>query len=44
MACNSVVDKLTSTKQGRKVMKVLMEGCCMKSDEYWKERSELKWN
>lgn len=36
--------KLTSTEEGKEVLQQLMKGCCMKSEEYWADRTALKWN
>ena len=43
-SAQGVAERLTSTNEGMSVLKDLMEGCCMKSEEYWKDRSALKWN
>ena len=39
-----VVEKLTSTKEGKEILQQLMEGCRMDSKTYWQNRSNLKWN
>lgn len=39
-----VVEKLTSTKEGKEILQKLMEGCQMDSETYWQDRSDLKWN
>jgi len=39
-----VSEKLTSTPEGKEILQQLMEGCKMESEEYWKDRTELKWN
>mmetsp|Transcript_7519 Transcript_7519/g.16319 ORF Transcript_7519/g.16319 Transcript_7519/m.16319 type:complete len:351 (+) Transcript_7519:107-1159(+) len=40
----SVAEKLMGTEEGKEVLKELMDECKMESEEYWKERSALKWN
>ena len=39
-----VQEKLTSSNDGKEALKELMTSCCMKSEEYWKDRSALRWN
>ncbi|KAL7552975.1 hypothetical protein ACHAWF_018649 [Thalassiosira exigua] len=39
-----VAEKLASTEEGKDVLRRLMEGCRAESEEYWQERSALKWN
>ena len=39
-----VVEMLTSTKEGKEILQQLMEECQKESEEYWKDRSNLKWN
>ena len=39
-----VNEKLTTTDEGKKILEELMAGCKMDSEEYWKDRSALKWN
>jgi len=39
-----VSETLASTKDGNAALEQLMEGCRMKSEMYWKDRSDLKWN
>lgn len=39
-----VEEKLSSTKEGRETLQRLMKECCMESEVYWKDRTELKWN
>jgi len=40
----SVAERLVSTKEGKEVLQELMESCKMESDNYWGDRSALKWN
>ncbi len=35
---------LPSTSDGKEVLQQLMKECCSNTDEYWKARSDLKWN
>ena len=39
-----VEEMLTSTKEGRDGLRRLMSECRMESEEYWKDRSNLRWN
>ena len=39
-----VMEKLTSTEEGKEILQQLMKECCMDSESYWKDRSALKWN
>mmetsp|Transcript_2629 Transcript_2629/g.4759 ORF Transcript_2629/g.4759 Transcript_2629/m.4759 type:complete len:359 (-) Transcript_2629:45-1121(-) len=39
-----VEERLTSTKEGKEMLQQLMKGCCMESETYWKDRTELMWN
>lgn len=39
-----VEERLKSTNGGKESLVNLMKGCCMESNKYWKDRSELKWN
>jgi len=40
----SVAERLVSTAEGKEVLQKLMESCKMESEEYWIQRSALKWN
>mmetsp|Transcript_25261 Transcript_25261/g.51551 ORF Transcript_25261/g.51551 Transcript_25261/m.51551 type:complete len:299 (+) Transcript_25261:258-1154(+) len=33
-----------ATEEGKNILKEVMEGCAMDSDQYWKDRSALAWN
>lgn len=39
-----VLERLTSSTDGKEVLEQLMTGCRMDSEEYWKNRGELRWN
>lgn len=39
-----VAENLKGTKEGEDVLNKLMDACKMESEEYWKERTALKWN
>lgn len=39
-----VEERLTLTNEGKEALQELTKGCCMESEQYWKERTELKWN
>lgn len=39
-----VEEMLTLTKEGRDGLRRLMSECRMESEEYWKDRSNLRWN
>ena len=40
----SVAERLLSTKEGKEVLQKLMDSCKMESEQYWADRSALKWN
>lgn len=39
-----VEEKLTATEVGRRGLDIVMDKCRTGSEEYWKERGEMKWN
>ena len=40
----SVAERLVSTEEGKEVLQKLMDSCKMESEQYWADRSALKWN
>eukprot|EP00584_Thalassiosira_punctigera_P000623 CAMPEP_0172529130 /NCGR_PEP_ID=MMETSP1067-20121228/3293_1 /TAXON_ID=265564 ORGANISM="Thalassiosira punctigera, Strain Tpunct2005C2" /NCGR_SAMPLE_ID=MMETSP1067 /ASSEMBLY_ACC=CAM_ASM_000444 /LENGTH=376 /DNA_ID=CAMNT_0013313131 /DNA_START=10 /DNA_END=1140 /DNA_ORIENTATION=- len=44
VALQGAEEMLTTTEEGKEMLWRLMEGCRMESEEYWTDRSELKWN